>query len=503
MNEILPAPESADAAPLTTQKHGSFAGDMLKLVSGSTGAQVITLLVTPILTRLFSPEAFGVGVAFASLITVISVFLCLRYEQAIVLPSERDHAINLSALSLLSGAAVTAVVTVVFMVWGPVIFGWLNMPEMDGYLWAIPVSLVIAAVTMVLQSWNTREHQFGRIGVNGVINSFVTQGSRVLSGLAGYTSGAAMVVTNMLGNLIAAIHYAALWTARDRASWRGRIRVVDMKDMARRYKELPLYGTWAALLNSISWQLPVFMLSAFFTPAVAGQYALGNRLIRVPMSIVGAALAQAFYPRAAEASNTTRLAPLVRGTFQRLVTFGMPIMLYLALAGRDLFAFFFGAQWAEAGIYVQILAAWSFFWFISSPMSTLYLVLGKQRWYLIWNIFNFGTRLLSLWIGGYYESPLLALALFGLSGVVVYGYMVLYLMQQSGVPWTESLRVLGVNLLAFLPVIAVWALLHWLNAPVWLQVIAPGAIVCGLLLRAFLKDPSLRAAVPLGRPSRG
>lgn len=55
--------ESGTAAvqvrPISTEKKSSFAGDVLKLVSGTTIAQAIGVLATPLLTRLYAPEAFG------------------------------------------------------------------------------------------------------------------------------------------------------------------------------------------------------------------------------------------------------------------------------------------------------------------------------------------------------------------------------------------------------------------------------------------------------------
>jgi O-antigen/teichoic acid export membrane protein len=144
---------------------------------------------------------------------------------------------------------------------------------------------------------------------------------------------------------------------------------------------------------------------------------------------------------------------------------------------------------------MQVLAVWAFFWFISSPMSTLYLVLERQRWFLVWNTVNFITRAASLWIGGVYGSPLLALSLFGFSGIVMYGYLNLYLMEKAGVPASRSLRILGVHFLAFLPILAVMLGLRWLEAPVWLQLVLPGLLVCASLAWTLKDEPRLRAAL--------
>lgn len=490
--------EELSSAPSTASpRRGSFASDLLKLVSGTAFAQVVTVLATPILTRLFAPEAFGVGVAFSSILSVILVFLSLRYEQAIVLPVEDEQAANVAAVSLLAMAVITTASSIFFWLWGETFLDWLSMPELAPYLWMLGPGLLAFGLLQIFNSWNTRSRHFGQVATAQMINAFTTVGSRVASGLAGQATSGAMIATNIFGTACAVGQLGFLTIRRSGALFRRAVRPSAMAAVARRYSDLPIYGTWSSLLNSISWQLPVFMLTAFFAPAVAGQYALGNRIVKLPMSLVGDAIGKVFYQRAAESKHAGSLAALTEATYRRLVTFGLPPMLFLAVAGRDLFALVFGAQWADAGIYMQILAVWAFFWFITSPIGTLYLVLDKQRFFFAWNAANFATRFASLWIGGMMGSPLVALGLFGASGILVYGYLNLYLLHAAGVPPARTLSILGLYTLHFLPIAATMLLLKLIGAPLWLEVGLPGMMVAGYLLYAFRSEPRVQAM--LGR----
>ena len=167
-------------------------------------------------------------------------------------------------------------------------------------------------------------------------------------------------------------------------------------------------------------------------------------------------------------------------------------MLFLSLAGQDLFSLVFGAEWADAGIYIQILSIWAFCWFITSPLSTLTLVLSKQRFFLGWNIVNFATRFLSLWIGGKSGSPVLALALFAVSGIIIYGFLTFYLLQKAGVPIRNTLAILGKGVLSFLPIAAIMLLLILLDAPLWLEIGLPLLLVGLFLLYSFRAEPQVR-----------
>ena len=238
-----------------------------------------------------------------------------------------------------------------------------------------------------------------------------------------------------------------------------------MLDGLKRHRKFPLFGTGSALLNTISWQLPTVLLAAFFSPAIVGYYALGTRLLRLPMSLIGGAIAQAFFPRATEAKADGTLAGLVEGAFRRLVAFGMFPLLILTVVGRDLFVVLFGEAWAEAGVYTQILSVWSFFWFISSPLSTLFVTHERQEVLLIFNVLIFGSRVLALGAGGLLGDARLALLLFGGSGILVYGSMCVSALAISGVRMDIVLRILAADFAYFLPAAIVLVVLEQLEVP--------------------------------------
>jgi lipopolysaccharide exporter len=85
----------------------AFAADVFKLVTGTTLAQAVAVLASPLLTRLYGPEAFGFLALFISITSILGVVACMRYELAIMLPQDDREAANLLALSLLSTVIVS------------------------------------------------------------------------------------------------------------------------------------------------------------------------------------------------------------------------------------------------------------------------------------------------------------------------------------------------------------------------------------------------------------
>jgi O-antigen/teichoic acid export membrane protein len=209
-----------------------------------------------------------------------------------------------------------------------------------------------------------------------------------------------------------------------------------------------------------SWQLPLFTLNAFFAPSIAGYYAFGFRILQMPMSLLGTAIGQVFYQRATIAQQQGTLSNLVEDTYKRLTVLGLFPMLVLSIIGRDLFSLVFGASWAEAGTYVQILSPWAFFWFISSPLSTVFNVVQCQEDLLKWNIQNFLWRFFALIIGGLVGIPRVSVALFSFVGIVLYSYSTFRILHISGISFYEGLKTMMREFLTAAPALSI---LLWLS----------------------------------------
>jgi O-antigen/teichoic acid export membrane protein len=240
-----------------------------------------------------------------------------------------------------------------------------------------------------------------------------------------------------------------------------RINWHSILNVALRFKKFPLYSTWAGLLSTISLQLPALLLSSFFSAESAGYYSLGNRILRLPAQLIGAAISQVLFQRASKAANDGTLGELVEVSFTRLVTLGMFPFLLLAVMGRESFSVVYGIAWSEAGVYSQILAIWTFFTFIGAPLTTINIVLERQEVNLVFNISLFLTRLASLIIGGVFGSPRLALILFSITGTFSWIWYTFWITDHCGIPLTRSLSLIGRYLLTCSPLILLIALLKW------------------------------------------
>jgi lipopolysaccharide exporter len=461
------------------RKKTGFASDVLTLAGGTTFAQILIILAAPVLTRLYGPDDFGVWALYISITSIIGVVSCLRYEYSIMLPESDQEAVNLLGLSVLAVLAVSGLTVPVIWYFKALIVDLLNTPQIEEYLWLVPPFVFVNGIFLALNQWNSRTKLFKRLSFSRVSSSVSTIATQITLGITQKTSTAmGLIGGSFSGQCVATFVLGGQIWKDDRNLITKNLSWKKIYKGSIRHRNLPLIDSWSALMNTISWQLPAFLLSAYFAPSIVGFYSLGFRLLQLPMSFIGGSISQVFYQRASRAVTDGTLSNLVESVFRMLVIIGMFPILVLTIVGGDVFTVIFGTAWTEAGVYAQILSLWAFVWFISSPLSTIYLVVEEHHFGFSYNFFNLTTRFLSLAIGGILGSPRTALALFSISGIAVYGYMCLKMMYYSGVKTSKALKIVFSNLVLFLPAGAVLTVLKIAGINGVILVIISGLIIC-------------------------
>jgi O-antigen/teichoic acid export membrane protein len=476
-------------------KKESFVFDVLTLAGGTTFAQILTVLAAPVLTRLYGPDDFGVWAIYLSITSIISVIACMRYEYSIMLPESSEEAVNLLGLSFLAVLLVTGLTFPVIWCFKEPMVNILNSQQIGNYLWLVPPFIFVNGLFLALNSWNSRTKLFKRLSLSRVFSSVSSTVTQVGIGFIEKTGASGLIVGSLAGQSIATFALGGQIWRDDRKLIVKNLSWEKIYEGFKKYRKFSLVDTWGALMNSISWQLPAFLLSAFFTPAVVGFYSLGFRLLQMPMSLIGGSISQVFFQRASRAFAEGTLASLVENVFRMLVVIGMFPILILTIVGSDVFTVIFGKAWAEAGIYAQILSLWAFVWFISSPLTAIYVVVKKYHFGFHYNFFNLITRLLSLTIGGLLGNARTALILFSLSGIAVYGYLCLKMMSYAGVKTSKVMKIVISNFILFVPAGTVIITLKILEIDKILLVIFSGMIVCLYYVYILKKDAQMKKII--------
>ena len=474
----------------------SIGRNVLKLLSSKVATQILSFATAPIIARLYSPDDFGIRQLFMSISTVIVVITCLRYELSIPLGKDKKEASASFTLSLFFTLIFTLVVLAVVPFLKEKISQWFKSPELEVFLWLLPISVFIGGLGSSLSYWAAREGRFGAMAWSGfgsasggnliTIVWAVIIGASVTGLFAGYFASVAVGILLLLVFLIRKLisdiknshfNFETIWT------------------VAKRHKKFPIFSTWSGLLNTVSVQLPPIILGLYFSTTVVGYYSLGYRLVSLPMSMLGSSISQVFFPTAAKEYNETgTLSKIVSNMFRRLVQIGVFPIVALGFLGATLFGFLFGQKWIEAGVYTQILAVWFFFMFISSPLGTIFFVLNRQGTRLLLNILIILGRTASLVIGATIFSPRGTLGIFvAFSAFAVIGFVILILrLSNVSALWATktTLKYIVLSCILLLPV----KFISWIAGD--LSVILATIFVTMLYISVLLKvEPSFRQFV--------
>lgn len=448
-----------------------FFRNLLNLSSSTLIAQVLLIISSPLLTRLYSPQDFGVFALFIGVIGVLSTVTNLRYEQAIVIPKNNNSANQLVYLSLILNITFSFTVFILLTLFAKPIFSFFNIETLVAFYWLIPVGVFFIGCYQALNYWLVRNQDF-----NTVAKIKIQQSIAMISiQLVLFKLGAiALIVGHSLGQLLGVFKNGIKFlknTAFD---------LEELKNVAREYKKFPIYSTWSALLNSTGGQLPVLLFTAYYSPAVAGLYILTQRVIKGPLAIISQAITQIFISDLRTDENKIKDKLIHINNF--LISVSIIPLAVLVVAGEDIFTLIFGADWTEAGVVAAILAPWMFLVFICSPVSSLVEYKNRQTSFLVFQVFLFLSRVLSIYLGyKFFDNYLDTLKLFSFISTVMWLIFLYYIMSLCQIKFLKWAKVMFKKISVVILVFSPLYFLELSNIVFWI-LITVSVIVSGILI---------------------
>ncbi len=360
---------------------GDFGRNVLVLFSGTTLAQLIGLLVSPILTRLYTPEIFGVYALFLAITTILVNVSSAKYEMAIILPERDEDGFSLLVLSCIFVLILTLLAVGCVVGLNTQITRWLGNAAIGPWLYAVPVMVFLNGTYTALNYWNNRRQNFKRLATNRVLRSSLTAGTNVGLGLAGISGG--LITGAIAGQAITTGLFVWQISKEERqlaslTTWRA------IKQQAARYKNFPRFLIASGFVESAAGQFPSILISSLFGIATLGFFSQAMRMIGLPMNLMAESIRDVFKQAASKDYNQYgNCVAVFRKTFKRLLLLAVIPCAVILTFGPFLFGFVFGEQWRVAGEYAQIMTIMFFLRFVSSPLSSTFYIAEKQKWDLI------------------------------------------------------------------------------------------------------------------------
>ena len=405
-----------------------FVRHIVTLATGAALAQVIPLLVQPILTRMYTPHAFGVLSLYVALMSNLAVLATARYELAIVLPADARRASNLMALSmffatLLSGLVLCAQLLGANRLLLRVMVTPDEVADFSHWLFLLPASLWLAGMMQAWTNWNNRHSRY-RANASGRMSQSVGMSLTQLAGGLLHAGPGGLIIGQFVGQFCSLV--AQAWAdVKQRLDWRGQVDRATMKCVALEYSEFPKVNTPHAFITALQDSLTLSLLGAMSGTATVGFYGMMMRLLKLPAALIGQAVAQVAYRELAEARNAGQpLRPIIKRMAVALGGMALVPFLVIQLAGEPLFALVLGQAWRTAGRYAEAMSLFILFHFVASPLAMVPLVIQRQRTAFLLSLCQTVLFVGALWSGfHFWGDPVRA---FTLVSWVMVGYFLFY-----------------------------------------------------------------------------
>lgn len=380
-------------------KSSEFNRNVAKVFSGTLLAQLIAVGISPILTRIYTPEDFSNLALYLSVVSILTVIATLKYDKAIILPKDDKSALALVVLSTIFTLLVGAIFFFLYFFFRDYIIRVFKVQGIESWLIFVPITILARALYIILNTWFNRKKEYIVLSKNRVFTSSINGGLKIFFQIVGKLGAFGLVLSEaisqaaslcLFGNKFFKENYLAIKQLTKR----------DIINSAKKYKSFPIYSLPADFLGIFSRELPVIMLSGYFGAGIVGFYMLSKRILDVPFTLLSTSVLEVFKQQATEDYHKNgNCEAIFLTTLKKLVIISIVPFLILYISAPTLFAFVFGSEWRMTGEFAQVLTLMYFFKFTSSPLTYVFYITNKMHVDLIINLFILIIVFSSIYIG--------------------------------------------------------------------------------------------------------
>ena len=390
-------------------------------MSGTFLAQLLLVLSTPILSRLFDPDDFGMLALFLSIQSILVILGTCRLEIAIMLPKELRDAIKIVLFIILQSILLSLILYIILIICGSYLISVFDLDKMANVLFLLPISMFLLSLNTALKYLKNRKYRYKGIRNCTVVEGSTRAGFNITLGFADFVNYG--LIYGYLGSLCVS---SIVWLRREYKELfleLKNFKIKDVKYISKKYRNIFTHVATGALVNNISCQAPIFLMTYFYSIDVVGQYSMAQRLVSLPIVFIMTAFADSFRQRAAD---EFRENGNIRGVYlknvKRLFFIGLLPFSGLMFFAPLIFKVFLGEEWEFSGIMVQVLTLMTFLNFVIMGLSGVVIqVVEFFKFELYWQISFLLLSIGGFLIGHYiFEDVLYSLALYSLGCIIMY-----------------------------------------------------------------------------------
>jgi len=411
-------------------KESEFTKNIFTLIIGTIVAQAFPIIITPIISRLFTTVQFATWGLYVSIVSVLLSTSAGCYDMAIMQPKKDIEAINLFSLSFILSILINFIIFILILIFHSSIASLLNDKQIEFWLIFIPFNVIVLTLLTIITNWYNRKKIYKIISVNKITKNWSASIFQI--GLGSFKfQKIGLVLSQLLGDITATITVGYVFLKQYKKLLIKSFSIVSLIALAKKYREFPYFTLPTVFLNNISSYMLILLISIFFSSNITGSYFFAFRLLSAPMAFIGTAVAQTFYQKFTELirENRSQAKTFIFKIWGVLFGIALIPLMTLFFFGENIFIFIFGQQWALAGKIAAISAPMILISFASSPTSSSFIVLNIQKYSLFFGIAAFIYRPLAFLIGYWLNDFFLGLEIYVICEIIqifIYNLIVYY-----------------------------------------------------------------------------
>jgi len=407
-------------------KKNKFWKNVAILFSGSAISQSIPILISPILTRLYNENVFGILFLYSSIVLILSSVSSFRYELFIVMKKREIDAIHVFFLCILLTSCYCLILLAAILPFNKEIAIALENDEIEKYLLYVPLSVFFLGIIRSYNYWYNRKAKYKKTSINNMTKSFGAGFFQVLEGVYNFLKNG-LVIGNIIGQSIGFVQMLSYDYKFFKKSL-SRISLPHLVNLLKIHKGYSSIQTLIIFLNNISSNIPVILITKFYGLTTGGYFGMSVRIVSTPLGLLSQAINQVFFKEGAVIINSQQdILRFLKKTYKQLLVISIIPFTLFAIGAPYVFRVVLGEEWGTAGMYTRILLPWLFIAFLNVPVSSLSSILYKQKKLFIYSATLLTLRVTSIYAGFHYFNDIVfTLLLFSGVGFFMNIYLLFY-----------------------------------------------------------------------------
>lgn len=357
----------------------NFLKASVTLISGSILTQILAVLVSPVMTRIYSEAEIGEYTLILTAVSMFGAVVCGRYDMSIVAEENEKNVFSLIKLSFVLTLIISFLVSIGYT------FYYSTLKETtlnwrSSFFW-IFLLLFFTGIGNILIAYNNRYQEYKLMTSVQIVREVGRDVTLIFLGI---------LKCGTLGLLISQGISVFLGLNRQAKKLKKNIKeifgckLLDIKKVARSHIKQPLYSVPASFANSFSYSALNLFISGLFGIETLAYYSMSFRMLGLPLNLLSVNVSKVFFEKAArEYDEKKNFRKSYLQTSFLLLLIAIPMVVCLMVFAPLLFEIFFGKGWGRAGYYVRYLAPMFGIRLVVSAVSPTMIICKKQNWELV------------------------------------------------------------------------------------------------------------------------